>query len=271
MSIASERSNSAGGDHRIERPGIVHRNMACASSIYNPTELSAVDRRFPAAQQLASEDQRGSLSSSSTSSIGQNSDDSTSGVGGDGEEVQSEYKGGPLDSLEALEEVLPIKKSISKFYCGKSKSFTSLSDAAACSSTKDITKPENAYTRKRKNLLAFNNILAKNHNNILRSSNSGISKRPNNSRSMLALAETMNCSETNTGETSCSNSSSPGCCRPPLPPHARRAMHCEPSLLPPVDKFSSWRSFSLADLQGAAAAEASKPSVAGFWINNGDT
>ncbi|KAI3447216.1 hypothetical protein Pfo_003881 [Paulownia fortunei] len=232
--------------------------MACASLIYNSTELSAVDRSFPAAQQLASEDQSVSLSSSSTSSIGKNSDESTGG--GDGEEVQSEYKGGPLDSLDALEEVLPIKKSISKFYCGKSKSFTTLSDAASCSSIKDITKPENAYTRKRKNLLAFNNFLDKNRNNIVRSSNGGISKRPNNSRSILALAVTMNCSETNSGETSSSNASSPGCCLPPLPPHARKAMHCELSLFPP-DKFSSWRSFSLSDLQGAAAAESSVPAL----------
>ncbi|GFP79474.1 hypothetical protein PHJA_000090900 [Phtheirospermum japonicum] len=108
MSIALERGNSAGGDHRIEPPGFAYRNMACASSIYNPPELSAVDRRFSAVQQPALEDQRGSLSSSSTSSIGENSDNSTSGAGGDGEEVQSECKGGPLDSLEVLEEVLPV-------------------------------------------------------------------------------------------------------------------------------------------------------------------
>ncbi|GAA0166017.1 hypothetical protein LIER_43741 [Lithospermum erythrorhizon] len=62
------------------------------------------------------------LSSSSASSIGMNSDESSlsdSGGGGGGggggdsggeeEEVESEYKGGVLDSLEALEEVLPIK------------------------------------------------------------------------------------------------------------------------------------------------------------------
>ncbi|KAL6496464.1 hypothetical protein OROGR_029722 [Orobanche gracilis] len=259
MSMALERSNSAAGDHRVEVPEFAHRNIACASSIYSPPELTTVDRRFPAAKDLASEDQGDSLSSSSsTSSIGKNSDDSTSGVGGDGEEVQSGYEGGPLDNMEALEEVLPVKRSISKFYSGKSKSYTSLFDAA-CSSIEDITKPENAYTRKRKNLLAFNNIMDKNRNNIFRSSKGGISKRPNNSRSMLSLAATMYCSEPNTGETSySSNSSPPGFCRPPLPPHARRAMHSGPSVLSPADKLSSWRSFSLSDLQGAAAAEASK-------------
>ncbi|KAL0345022.1 UNVERIFIED_CONTAM: hypothetical protein Sradi_4333500 [Sesamum radiatum] len=85
---------------------------------------------------------------------------------------------------------------------------------------------------------------------------------------MLALAATMNCSETNSGETSNSNSSSPGCSLPPLPPHARRAIHCEHSVSPPAEKFFSWRSFSLSDLQGAAAVEASSPSAVGSWINN---
>ncbi|KAL3625300.1 hypothetical protein CASFOL_030754 [Castilleja foliolosa] len=192
MSIAFERSNSTGGDHRTERPGFAYRNMACASSIYNPQELSSVDQRFSAVQQPALEDQRELFVYS------------TSGVGRDLEEVQSECKGGPLDSLEALEEVLPVKKSISNFYRGKSKSFTSLSDAAH-SSVKDITKPENAYTRQRKNLLTFNNIFDKSPNNILRSCKGGISKRSSTSRSMLALASTMNCSD----------SPSIGCSLPP--------------------------------------------------------
>lgn len=50
------------------------------------------------------------ISSSSSSSIGQNSDLSENSVdkSGDGEEVQSSYKG-PLDAMEALEEVLPIR------------------------------------------------------------------------------------------------------------------------------------------------------------------
>ncbi|KAH7683716.1 hypothetical protein IHE45_05G201200 [Dioscorea alata] len=92
--------------------------------------------------------------SSSSSSIGENSDGSGAvGSGSDGEEVESGC-GGALEALDALEESLPIRRSISKFYHGKSKSFTTLLDAASCS-TKDFIKPENAYTRKRKNLLAY--------------------------------------------------------------------------------------------------------------------
>lgn len=95
MSIALERNNSGGG-HRIEGPGFARRDLARVSSIFDSPEFSAA----------AEEDRSGSLSSSSSSSIGKNSDEHP-GSGSDEEEVQ--YKGGPLDSLESLEEVLPIK------------------------------------------------------------------------------------------------------------------------------------------------------------------
>ncbi|KAL2458884.1 uncharacterized protein Fot_55447 [Forsythia ovata] len=237
--------------------------MTCISLICNSPECSSGDRRFSAEAAAEAEGRCSSLPSSSTSSIGKNSDESD----GDGEEVQSEYKGGPLDGFDALEKVLPIKKGISKFYCGKSKSFTSLSDAPSCLSVKDIGKPDDAYTRKRKNLLAYNNFWDKNRNNILRSNNGGISKRPANSRNALIQAATMSCSESNNSEISISNLSSPGGCLPPLPPHARKAEDNELSLPPPSEKFAPWRSFSLSDLQGAAAAG---PSITGLWIINKD-
>jgi hypothetical protein len=48
------------------------------------------------------------------------------------------------------------RRSISKFYNGKSKSFVCLKEAITFSgSAKDITKSENAYSRKRKNLFAY--------------------------------------------------------------------------------------------------------------------
>ncbi|EPS73941.1 hypothetical protein M569_00819, partial [Genlisea aurea] len=141
-------------------------------------------------------------SSSSTSSIGKNSDEAGEvGGGGEEEEVQSGCKAGPMDSLEDLEEVLPGKRGISKFYCGKSKSFTALSDVGLCSSIKDITKPENAYTRKRKNLLAFNNYFNKNPNSF-QSRLGGLSKKPSSSRSMVGIAASTNFSGTIHGETS---------------------------------------------------------------------
>lgn len=113
-------------------------------------------------------------SACSSSSIGGDSDEcSPPGKGeeeGDGE-VQSAYagggggeEGGGLAGLEALEEALPIRRSISKFYNGKSKSFACLKEAITFSgSAKDITKPENAYSRKRKNLLAYTIIYGNSH------------------------------------------------------------------------------------------------------------
>lgn len=199
---------------------------------------------------------------SSSSSIGKNSDLSENSVdkSGDGEEVQSSYKG-PLDAMEALEEVLPIRflsfplseflmvacsvfdffqvlfrvsilvndsfllyrRGISRFYKGKSKSFASLVDASSSSSLKDIAKPENAYMRKRRNLLSHN----------LRGNNGGaISKRvtTSNRTTTLALAIAMKNSES---DNQCDSS----------------------GLLLPLSSspgrdfdFSPWRSFSFADL-----------------------
>nr|TKW10640.1 hypothetical protein SEVIR_6G178900v2 [Setaria viridis] len=56
------------------------------------------------------------------------------------------------------------KRSISKFYNGKSKSFACLKEAITSSgSAKDITKADNAYSRKRKNLLAYSIMYGNSH------------------------------------------------------------------------------------------------------------
>lgn len=100
MSIALERNNSGG--HQIERL----RGMACMAAIYNSAEFSIGDRR--SAAEVEEDEDR----SSSSSSIGRNSDDSPAGQSSsdsEGEEVQSSSKDGALGNLEDLEEVLPIK------------------------------------------------------------------------------------------------------------------------------------------------------------------
>ncbi|CAN8244267.1 unnamed protein product [Cochlearia groenlandica] len=124
-----------------------------------------------------------SSSPSSSSSIGKNSD----GEEDAGEnEAESLYKG-PLDMIQSLEQVLPFRKGISKFYNGKSKSFTNLTEEVTSSSTsssssvKDLAKPENPYSRRRRNLLSHKI-----------SPRGGISKKRvlNSSRSVLTLAIT---------------------------------------------------------------------------------
>ncbi|KAL0330633.1 UNVERIFIED_CONTAM: hypothetical protein Sangu_1608800 [Sesamum angustifolium] len=163
--------------------------------------------------------------SDESSSIGKNSDLSESSLerSGDGEEVQSSYKG-PLDAMETLEQGLPIR-----FYNGKSKSFASLADASSLSSIKDLAKPENAYMKKRRNMLAWD----KTRSSPLRGNGGGISKRIISSgKTTLALAVAMSNSECEKQAGECNSAGSL-----PVPvPSSRK-------------DFSSWRSFSLADLQ----------------------
>ncbi|KAG9140933.1 hypothetical protein Leryth_010456, partial [Lithospermum erythrorhizon] len=154
------------------------------------------------------------------------------------------------------------KRGISNFYAGKSKSYTSLSEATSCSSIKDIVKPENSLTRKRKNLLAHNILWDKNNHNCLRTSSGGMSKRTINSRSSVALTA-MGRSESNSNsESSTSNSSSPVPSLPPLPPQSRALSNKDFSASPQHQRFSPWRSFSLSDLHGVEAATTSI--VSGF-------
>lgn len=97
MSIAMERN---GGD-AIRRSRLVHGMPF--NSIYDSQEpkVYAGDGRLEQ-----------DLDSCSSSSIGRNSDlsgGSSDGENSTDEEVQSSYKGGPLDTMDALEQVLPVK------------------------------------------------------------------------------------------------------------------------------------------------------------------
>ena len=158
-----------------------------------------------------------------------------------------------------MEEIVN-RRGISKFYNGKSKSFTSLAEASISGSVKDITKPENAYTRRRRNLMAFNQVWEKNRSLPLRSNSGGISKRSiGQSKSTLALAVAMNNYDSGSSCSSeDSNSRSPPTqsLLPPLHPRSRvaasdRAGASSPSI---VQNFPASRSYSLADLHHCATA-----------------
>ncbi|XP_047311109.1 uncharacterized protein LOC124914573 [Impatiens glandulifera] len=276
MSIAFESTTSS----RIERPGL-HHGMQHGTVYDSPDSGRTVFGNFPGGDRRLStknlvEDRLGGgeEDSTSSSSIGVNSDTSGGTESDEGQrdsdevEVQSSFKGS-LDTLEALEEVLPIKRSMSKFYNGKSKSFTSLAEAAYCRSIKDIVKPEDAYTRKRKNLLAHSIFWDKNPQKPSRASDieGGLFKKPasNTSRSNMGMAiREIISSDSNQQEHS---SASPVRSRPPLHPQSRKSSPPPPVLpnreeevspfpLPTTTtsprSFSSWRSFSLSDLQCAS-------------------
>ncbi|XP_076946325.1 uncharacterized protein LOC143617746 [Bidens hawaiensis] len=131
--------------------------------------------------------------SSSSSSIGNNSDDDVD----DGDDAQSPYRfndhgnnnkqitttGSLDDAMQALEKALPIRRGISTFYDGKSKSFACLANMLHSSTPPitDIAKPDNAFNRKRRNLLATTLLSHKNKNRAFQLSNIStgrISKKP---------------------------------------------------------------------------------------------
>ncbi|XP_074588571.1 protein OXIDATIVE STRESS 3 LIKE 2-like [Curcuma longa] len=75
------------------------------------------------------------------------------------EEVESHREENPLACFQSLEESLPIKRGLSSFFSGKSKSFLSLSEAAMATATaRDLLKPEHALNKRRR-ILAVSKIM----------------------------------------------------------------------------------------------------------------
>ncbi|XP_022749971.1 uncharacterized protein LOC111299185 [Durio zibethinus] len=256
MSLVFERN---GCSNSIR--GFIH-GMQCIS-VYDSQEEKSEDRRRLLSAEGREEDDLGSCSSSS---IGRNSDvsceSSSDGEDSTEAEVQSELKG-PLDTMDALEEVLPMRRGISKFYNGKSKSFTSLADAAAAASVKDFAKPDNPYNRKRKNLLSHSFLLDKNRNHPVRNGGSEISKRlANSSRNTVALGATMSSSASDCNSISSSSSS----CPPPLHPQCKKSTTIRSSSATALTN-SPCRSFSLSDRQFVVAATGN---IAGLAVHSGN-
>ncbi|KAI7740355.1 hypothetical protein M8C21_009428 [Ambrosia artemisiifolia] len=216
MSVAFE-TNSNSGSNTTNRIQLPHAMWIC-NSTGNPWSTS-----LPAVKE---EDD-----SSASSSIGNNSDADCSDDDDDHDgEVQSKdnnnNNNGVINGLNDLEKVLPIKRGISTFYAGKSKSYGSLADAVSAPSIQDIVKPEDAYSRKRKNMLAHHVLLDKNRE---LSCENGISKR---------LARNSN------------ESASQSRCLPPLPRSSRKVSSNESASR--MYMSAPWRSLSLSDLQHAS-------------------
>ncbi|KAG1331936.1 glucosidase 2 subunit beta [Cocos nucifera] len=165
--------------------------------------------------------------SSESSSIGFRSSDSSSVKDGEEEEVQSKAKDGALGSLDSLEESLPIKRGLSNYFSGKSKSFASLADMAAAT-TRDLAKPENPFNKRRRLLMASKTRSA--------SYASLVTSLPPLHITEEKEEEDEEGDQTNSGETSTSTLA-------PLPPHGKSNER-------KIKKaFRSPRSFSLSDLQ----------------------
>ncbi|GAB4838041.1 hypothetical protein Ancab_027569 [Ancistrocladus abbreviatus] len=258
MSIALGSSGSSGaGGERTERPGFIpgmpyvttYEPPEPIAGIYSEDQSSLVERAVGGGGTRRDDD----LDSSSSSSIGRNSDlsgESSNGEDSGDHEIQSSYRSS-LDTMDSLEEVLPVKRGISKLYSGKSKSFASLADA---SSIKELSKPENPYSRKRKNLLASSLYWYKNRSYPSKVCGSGLSKRPANSiRNALTLAMAVS---SNSCRSLNSDSCSVSLCLPPLHPQTNSSLN-DGTLSSTQRTFPSCRSFSLSDLQGAAVSDRS--------------
>ncbi|KAL6661116.1 hypothetical protein ACP70R_000500 [Stipagrostis hirtigluma subsp. patula] len=115
--------------------------------------------RATAEEEALSESSSIGAASSDSSSIGENSSSEKEEEEGE-EEVESKLQVEGLGmvglgTLESLEDALPIKRGLSNFYAGKSKSFTSLKEAAAVAAAKEIAKPENPFNKRRRVLAAW--------------------------------------------------------------------------------------------------------------------
>ncbi|XP_019154116.1 PREDICTED: uncharacterized protein LOC109150612 [Ipomoea nil] len=267
MSVSVVKKGELDGSSR--GPPYVH-GFPYISVVEAPPEILQGDRRFLLGDQkkavfgdVNEEKKREKMDgvddscSSSTSSIGKNSDLSEGSLeekSDDTEEVQSPLKPPSFHSIHPLEEALPIRRGISRFYNGRSKSFTTLREASSSSSIKELAKPENAYIRKRRNLLACALYLENNGNGKAKSSpfryhgGGGISKKGANfSKTSLALATAMTCSSASSNDETILRSS-PAISR--LNPLFKG---CQGNALPSspysVQRSLAWRSFSLADLQ----------------------
>uniref|UniRef100_A0A7N0VJV7 Uncharacterized protein n=1 Tax=Kalanchoe fedtschenkoi TaxID=63787 RepID=A0A7N0VJV7_KALFE len=177
---------------------------------------------------------------SSSSSVGSRCGSSEEDYDGEVVEVESSYKG-PLETMDTLQEVLPgtVRRGISKFYNGKSKSFTSLADAVSSSSVKELAKPETMYSKRSSNLLV-SKISDKKHVNSLKSNRGALLKK-------LVPGKYGN-RDTADEDESCSSSVSPPLCLPPLHPQSKKFQNAGSSVSPPRQKCSPWRSFSVSDL-----------------------
>lgn len=110
----------------------------------------------------SSEDIEESVSSSSS-----DSDSSSSSSEGDG----------PLYEVNSLRANLPFKRGLSKFFGGKSQSFTSLVDVKCVD---DLAKPDNPYRKKMKNSHSYGAQIGVPRSYPPQSSSGSISKKPHN-------------------------------------------------------------------------------------------
>uniref|UniRef100_A0A0D9XF95 Uncharacterized protein n=1 Tax=Leersia perrieri TaxID=77586 RepID=A0A0D9XF95_9ORYZ len=193
--------------------------------------------------------------SPASSSIGENSSSETEG-GDEEDEVESKLKEGEeeigLGCLDALEESLPIKRGLSNFYSGKSKSFTSLAEATAstapAAANELLAKPENPFNKRRRILATWSR----------RASCSSLATAtylppllaPDHAVAEGDEGEEEEDDDSDDGEPPRQHRGKNGAAPPPLPPLPRISV----GIARRNGTFRSPRSFSLSDLQNSGSS-----------------
>lgn len=136
------------------------------------------------------------------------------------------------------------RRGISNFYAGKSKSFTSLAEAAATAAAKEIAKPENPFNKRRRVLAAWNRrrascsalataylppLLAPDHAVVEEDDEEGADDEDDDEQQQPGLRSR----------------------RPPTFPSPRLSVHTTSGQMARNSSFRSPRSFSMTDLQNA--------------------
>ncbi|CAJ1960727.1 unnamed protein product [Sphenostylis stenocarpa] len=142
-------------------------------------------------------------SSSSSSSSSSSADDQQLAVVPD-----------PLSDMSSIFQQLPIKRGLSKFYQGKSQSFTSLTNVR---SLEDLAKPENPYNKRLKSCKSYGGGLDERHGVSRTVSKRGMMHSPSSRGSCSSLNSRKGSATTFIGS------------RPPIPPHRSTSTNTIPN------------------------------------------
>ncbi|KAA8532134.1 hypothetical protein F0562_006724 [Nyssa sinensis] len=115
---------------------------------------------------------------------------------------------GPLQDMSSLLQQLPFKRGLSKYFQGKSQSFTSLSNVTCL---EDLAKPENPYNKRLKSCKSYGLLSEESHRS------SHLPKSSTSSRLISKKTSRGSCSSLSSKR----NASFLGNVRPPIPPPHR--------------------------------------------------
>lgn len=153
-----------------------------------------------------------SSSDSEASSVSSTESDSFEEVTSSTSSFSSSTSTDPLNNMSSLLQQLPLKRGLSKFYQGKSQSFTSLTNVK---SLEDLVKPENSYNKKLKSCKSYGEGLGESQGSKCDSSVGDMSSRLVSKKGVHSANSRGSCSSLSARRGSVNFMGS----RPPIPTH----------------------------------------------------